>query len=231
MQSSPRLAVSRLQLSASYRSEFRDAFASHSDSITELSLRVALAAYVRSLTALDSRFDRAVQGDGSALSPAERAGFNVFMGKGRCGTCHFAPLFNGTMPPSFTTSEPEIILSPRSPLHRNTVDADPGRFAVDHVAEHRFAFRVPTLRNVAVTAPYMHNGAFATLEDVVDFYDRGGTPAPSHGPSPTLSAEPLHLTSGEKRALIAFLDALTDTVVAPPYCVARTCVRRSVAKM
>jgi cytochrome c peroxidase len=181
--------------------------------VTGLSVRVALAAYVRSLTALDSRFDRAARGDTAALSAAERAGFTVFMGKGRCGTCHFAPLFNGTVPPEFATSEPEIIGVPVR--GRTVVDADVGRAGVDQMEQHRFAFRVPTLRNVARTAPYMHNGAFATLEQVVDFYDRGGG-AGLRKPLPalTLSAQPLHLTRGERSELVAFLRALTDTVVA-----------------
>jgi cytochrome c peroxidase len=214
MASSAQLAAERLRDDPSYRAEFGRALPGRSDSmVTGLSVRVALAAYVRSLTALDSRFDRAARGDTAALSAAERAGFTVFMGKGRCGTCHFAPLFNGTVPPEFATSEPEIIGVPVR--GRTVVDADVGRAGVDQMEQHRFAFRVPTLRNVARTAPYMHNGAFATLEQVVDFYDRGGG-AGLRKPLPalTLSAQPLHLTRGERSELVAFLRALTDTVVA-----------------
>jgi len=169
---------------------------------------------VRSLHALSSRFDRAARGDTTALTTDERRGFAVFMGKARCGTCHFLPLFNGTMPPDFVGSEPEIIGVPEQPVVRGArLDPDPGRGGVDHEATHRFAFRVPTLRNVALTAPYMHNGAYARLEQVVDFYNRGGgSGVGAVVPSQTLPARQLHLDSTEKRQLVAFLNALTDTV-------------------
>lgn len=220
MQSSAQLAATRLQSDTSYRWEFIRAVPGRRDSaVTALSVRVALAAYVRSLTGLNSRFDRAVRGDTTALTPHERKGFTLFMGKARCGTCHFAPLFNGTMPPNFTTSEPEIIGVPgKLGAYDGTIDADPGRGGADHVETHRFAFRVPTLRNVAITAPYMHNGAFATLEQVVEFYDRGGGAglAKPHA-ALTLSTQPLRLSLTERGALVAFLRSLTDTLIAPPH--------------
>jgi cytochrome c peroxidase len=85
---------------------------------------------------------------------------------------------------------------------------------VDHAEAHRFAFKVPTLRNIALTAPYMHNGAFKSLEDVIDFYDRGGgVGAGLRVPNQTLSANPLRLRAFERRDLVAFLRTLTDTVV------------------
>ncbi|HKW49936.1 MAG TPA: hypothetical protein VJN70_20930, partial [Gemmatimonadaceae bacterium] len=178
-------------------------------------LRVAIAAYVRTLVALNSRFDRALRGDTSAITGAERRGFTVFMGKARCGTCHFAPLFNGLMPPELVESEPEIIGVPeKRAIQHARLDADDGRGDVDHEPTHAKAFRVPTLRNIALTAPYMHNGAYATLEEVVDFYNRGGgTGIGAKVPGQTLAAQPLHLTSGEHRDLIAFLGTLTDTIV------------------
>jgi len=181
--------------------------------VTGQSVRIAIAAYVRSLVALDSRFDRALRGDTSALDRAERHGFTVFMGKGRCATCHFVPLMNGTMPPDFTSSEPEIIGVPeRDSRHRGSrLDSDAGRARVDDESAHRAAFKVPTLRNVAETAPYMHNGAFATLEQVVDFYDRGGGAGLGlRVPGQTLSPRRLHLSPTEKADLVAFLRALSD---------------------
>jgi cytochrome c peroxidase len=179
----------------------------------ERELRVALAAYVRSLVALDSRFDRAVRGDSTAMSASERNGFNLFMGKARCGTCHFAPLFGGTMPPEFTHSELEIVGVPRRAVAAHArIDPDSGRANVDHALAHQFAFRVPTLRNVALTAPYMHNGVYRTLEEVIDFYDRGGGAGIGETlRSQTLDAAPLHLASQEKRDLVAFLKVLTDS--------------------
>jgi cytochrome c peroxidase len=179
-------------------------------------LRAVLAAYIRSLVTLESPFDAAVRGDANALTQAERRGFAVFMGKGRCGTCHFAPLFNGAMPPTFTTAEPEIIGTPVRPDSAGAVlDADKGRGGVDGVGEHAHAFKVPTLRNVALTAPYMHNGAYATLEQVVDFYNRGGGAGiGTDVPAQTLARRALHLTETEQHDLIAFLKALTDRRVA-----------------
>jgi cytochrome c peroxidase len=137
------------------------------------------------------------------------------MGKARCGTCHFAPLFNGVAPTAFSTSEPEIIGVPeRAVLEGATLDPDPGRGGVDHVDLHRFAFKVPTLRNIVLLAPYMHNGAYATLEQVLSFYNSGGgRRIGARIPTQTLAARPLHLTAGERADLTAFLRALTDTNV------------------
>ncbi len=181
----------------------------------ERDLRVALAAYIRSLTALNSRFDRAIRGDASAMNARERNGFNLFEGKAKCGTCHFAPLFGGTMPPEFTHSELEIVGIPRANVTSQAkIDADSGRSNVDHALAHQFAFRVPSLRNVELTAPYMHNGVYRTLDQVIEFYDRGGGVGIGETlPSQTLDTVPLHLTSSEKRDLIAFLKTLTDTSV------------------
>jgi cytochrome c peroxidase len=166
---------------------------------------------VRSLAALDSRFDRAMRGETSAMTEQERTGFNLFMGKARCGTCHFAPLFNGAMPPSYTESEPEVIGVPATTARPATVDPDSGRFNVRRIDLHLFAFKTPTLRNIELTAPYMHNGVFRTLDEVVDFYDGGGGHGRGIRVRQTLPTDSLHLSVAEKRALVAFMRALTDT--------------------
>jgi len=209
------LAARRLAEDTSWRRRFAGVFGGSPDSaVTPRALRVALAAYVRSLRAVNSPFDRAARGDTSALTPDARRGFTLFMGKGRCATCHFVPLFNGTMPPDFVVSEPEIIGVPRRPVVRGALlDQDVGRAGVDHEATHRYAFRVPTLRNVALTAPYMHNGAYARLSQVIDFYNRGGgAGVGARVPGQTLPSRELHLTALEQREILAFLGALTDTV-------------------
>jgi cytochrome c peroxidase len=182
-------------------------------SFTGQAMSIAVAAYVRSLQAMNSRFDRAVRGDTAALSASERRGFNLFMGRAACATCHFAPLFGGTLPPTYLESEPEVIGVPAAARTRGAVvDADPGVFAIDRAPLHRHAFKTPSVRNVALTAPYMHNGVFRTLDEVVDFYDRGGgNGLGMHLPNQTLSLEPLELTRQEKRDLVAFLRALTDS--------------------
>jgi cytochrome c peroxidase len=198
-----------------YRARFAHAFGDRGDdsaSVTPLRVRQALAAYERSLIGMSSRFDRAVRGDTSAITADERRGFNLFVGKAGCGSCHFAPLFGGVAPPLYVASDVEVIGTPAAP---NSVrfDADSGRGAIDHRADHIRAFKVPSLRNVAVTAPYMHNGTFLTLRQVMDFYEGGG----AHGrlPNQTLATESLHLTPSERDAVIAFLQTLTDSSVRP----------------
>ena len=210
-------AAVRLRRLGTYPARFRTAFDIADDSaLSPARLRMALAAYLRSLQALDSRFDRATRGDTALISSSERRGFSLFMGKARCGTCHFAPLFNGATPPTYTEAEPEVIGTPAGRLGTRDgarIDPDVGRFAVDRVELHRFAFKTPTLRNVALTAPYMHNGVFRTLEEVLDFYDGGGGAGRGVAtPQQTLPRDSLHLSRDEKRDVIAFLGALTDTV-------------------
>ncbi|MEP6686948.1 MAG: cytochrome c peroxidase [Gemmatimonadales bacterium] len=186
-----------------------------SHAITPRRLQTSLAAFVRSLVAVDSRFDRAVRGDTAALSPEARLGFTVFMGKGACATCHFLPTFGGSMPPGLLESEPEVIGVPSNAVRAGArVDPDPGVAGFDHARIHRHAFKTPSLRNVALTAPYMHNGVYRTLDQVVEFYDRGGGAGIGIAlANQTLAPEQLHLTGAERRALIAFMGALTDSSV------------------
>jgi len=197
--------------------QFRDAFAgsrSRSDAVvTPANIRAALAAYQRSLTRLDAPVDRALRGDTTALTSEQRLGFNVFVGKGKCATCHFLPLTTGTVPPMYQKAEVEVLGTPsRAVMRSGTVDPDEGRFRLSRAAPHRYAFRTPSLRNVALTAPYMHNGAYPTLESVIDFYNRGGGAGIGIAlENQTLPPDPLKLSVGEQRALAAFLRALTDT--------------------
>jgi cytochrome c peroxidase len=211
-------AAARLRRDSTLVREFAAAVGMRPDSaVTGRTVQLALAAFIRSLGGLGSRFDRATAGDTAALA-AERRGFNLFMGKAACGTCHFAPLFGGSLPPAYAISEPEVIGVPATPATRRaTIDPDLGVYAIDHVPQHRHAFKTPNLRNVAVTAPYMHNGVYRTLEEVVDFYDRGGGVGLGIAlPHQTLSSEPLHLSHGEKADLVAFLRSLTDSAYEVP---------------
>ncbi|SOD79145.1 cytochrome c peroxidase [Spirosoma fluviale] len=210
MRTSPHEVVAKLSSSATYRKMFAEAFP---NGLTAPAVRNALAAYIRSLTGLNARPDRYLRGDSVALSAEEMLGFNLFLGKARCATCHFFPIFNGFVPPHYEKTESEIIGVPRSPKTRNArLDADIGKFGTYQKNLHRFAFKTPTVRNVALTAPYMHNGVYKTLEQVVDFYNRGGGRGigiPLDGQ--TLPDAPLNLTSVEQKAVVAFLNALTDT--------------------
>jgi len=207
-------AVARLRQDTAVAKEFAAAFGETGQgAVTERRLQLSIAAFVRSLPGFASRFDRAVQGDTTALTASERRGFDLFMGKAACATCHFPPVFGGALPPTLLESEPEVIGVPsQADTAGARIDPDPGVAGFDHATVHRHAFKTPSLRNVELTAPYMHNGVYRTLEDVVDFYDRGGGAGigielPNH----SLSPEPLRLSAREKRDLIAFMRALTDT--------------------
>jgi cytochrome c peroxidase len=197
--------------------QFRAAYVSRAGAVdtvvTPSRIRGALAAYMRSLTSLNSPVDRALRGDITVLNAAERAGFNVFVGKGKCATCHFLPLTNGTVPPMFQKSELEVLGVPvRAVTNGGRIDPDVGRYRISISVPNKYAFRTPSLHNVALTAPYMHNGAYPTLESVVDFYNRGGGAGIGiRLDNQTLPPDPLHLSAGEQRDLVSFMRALTDT--------------------
>jgi len=214
MHSSVDAAATLLAKDTSYVRQFAAAFpAARTSVVTGTNLRIAIAAYIRSLEALDSRVDRALRGDTPALDREERLGLNLFMGKARCATCHFAPLFNGTVPPMYQDSEVEVIGVPAAVGGRRMqVDPDSGRFRITRSAPHLRAFRTPGVRNAALTAPYMHNGVFRTLEEVVDFYDNGGSTGLGLTlPNQTLPFDSLRLQPSERRAIVKFMQALTDT--------------------
>ncbi|MCA8830629.1 cytochrome-c peroxidase [Hymenobacter pini] len=220
MHGSLEAAARRLQRSSAYVQQFRQAFPGSEvgagSTITPVQIQTALAAYERSLVRLNSRFDQHVRGQREVLSQEEVRGFNVFMGEGKCGTCHFAPLFNGTVPPGFTEAESEVLGVPAAPASRR-LDADQGRYVHVQLPQLRHSFKIPTVRNVALTAPYMHNGAYQTLEQVIDFYNEGGGQGRGlRVPNQTLPPDKLHLTAADQRALKAFLLALTDTASGSP---------------
>lgn len=198
-------AVKSLQRHPQYQALFARAYP---EGVSEASLKNALASYIRSLTSLDSRVDRQLRGQAVALTADEKLGFNLFMGKAKCATCHFFPLFNGTVPPAYQETESEVIGTPATVAGRH-VDTDVGKFILTKREPHRYAFKTPTVRHVAKTAPYMHNGVYKTLEEVVDFYDKGGGNGLGFGlENQTLPFDSLHLTSAEKKALVAFMKAL-----------------------
>ena len=172
----------------------------------------AIACFERTLIALNSKFDKQMRG-ANLMSKDEINGFNIFMGKAKCGTCHFAPLFGGNKPPRYYYNESEVIGVPEKNVSANSkLDRDEGRFTATQVPIHKFAFKTSTLRNIALTAPYMHNGAFATLKDVVDFYDKGGGKGLHIAPAnQTLPFDKLNLSVKEKKDIILFLKTLTDT--------------------
>lgn len=198
-------AVAQLQSDSTYKTLFSQAY---SDGLTESNLKNALAAYVRSLVSLNTRTDRYLRGEPVALTKEEKAGFTIFMGKGKCATCHFFPLYNGTIPPAYIKTESEVLGTPAT-IAEQEPDADAGRYQITKISIHQKAFKTPTVRHVALTAPYMHNGVYQTLEQVVEFYNKGGgTGLGFKLDNQTLPFDKLSLTAKEKRALVAFMKTL-----------------------
>lgn len=198
-------AVAALRNEPESRKLFEEAY---SDGVTESNLKNAIASYIRSLSSLDTRLDRHFRGDETLLTAEEKSGFNLFMGKAKCATCHFFPLFNGTVPPAYQETESEVLGTPAT-AEGKSVDPDVGKFVLTKREPHRYAFKTPTVRHVALTAPYMHNGVFKTLEEVVDFYDQGGGNGLGFNlENQTLPFDKLNLTVSEKKALVAFMKIL-----------------------
>ncbi len=182
--------VAKLNKIKGYRSQFRAVFG------TDVSLQgiaEAIAAYERTIISTNSAFDKYFNGDKDAMTDTAVRGMALFKGKARCILCH-----NG---PNFTDNQFHNLGVPQvGPLK-----VDLGRYNVTRQERDKGAFKTPTLRSIAETAPYMHDGVFATLETVVDFLDAGGTSNPHLSPL----MKPLNLTKKEKADLIAFLQALS----------------------
>jgi len=186
----------------------------------------ALAAYVRSLHPMNSPFDRYLHGPDNILTEKAKRGANLFMGKAQCATCHFIPLFNGLIPPYYALTEFEVLgttasdnfaapnkTAPAKGVPRLNLSPDAGRYNLYPFPFYKGAFKTPTVRNSANTAPYMHNGAFRSLATLLDFYNKGGgaglgLPVPNQ----TLSSVALHLSKDEMNNIIIFIHTLTDSL-------------------
>jgi len=208
-------ALAQLNSDGAYRKAFRKAFSKkRSEMISEKEVYKAIASYIRTLDPYNSPFDQYLAGNKKALTDNQKAGFNLFMGKAQCGTCHFAPLFNGLIPPFYALTEFEILGTTKTEnLLNPESDADDGRFVFRPIKFYKGAFKTPTVRNTAKTGPYMHNGAFHSLETVLEFYNQGGGAGLGLDfPSQTLSSGKLNLTETEKKDIIEFLNSLTDNL-------------------
>ena len=203
------LSVKKLWNDKKYRQMFLTAFPNEDrNNIDTFEVMNAIGSYIRSLVLLNSRFDSYMRGDKTALNESEINGFNLFMGKAKCATCHFMPLFNGTLPPAFQKMETEVIGVPET-ISNQKIDPDLGRYNIVQVESFRHAFKNPTVRNAARTAPYMHNGVFSTLDQVVDFYNKGGGAGLGIKiDNQTLPSDELGLTENERNDIIAFIRSL-----------------------
>lgn len=209
MDGSMRQILRYLQRKEDYKKLFTTAFHKEKDdTIDSVEVLNALAAYSRSLTKLNSRFDDYMRGNRTALTSSELKGFNLFMGKAKCATCHYMPLFNGMVPPKYGEGDAEVIGVPVS-ASEAVADPDSGWFKIVGVESYKHAFKTPTVRNTSHTAPYMHNGIYATLEEVMDFYNKGG----GRGlgiklKNQTLPEDSLHLTESEIADVVSFIKSL-----------------------
>lgn len=200
--------VKELKAVPDYVTSFDSAFGgSDGSTVTIDNVVKAIAAFERKLTANNTPFDRYVAGDQNALTAAQIRGFNLFRsGRSRCFECHGLP--------TFANRDFKIIGVPEV----DPANPDYGRFDVTKGEGNKFGFKVPTLRNVVLNAPYMHNGKFKTLEEVLDFYAAGG--GPGVGFKEPKVDDKIHsytITSEEKQDLIAFMFALTDESNLPQF--------------
>jgi cytochrome c peroxidase len=192
MNEDPKRLVVRLRAIPGYAREFTVVFGTAGATVDDVA--GALAAFVGSIQGPeDSPFDQFLK-DRTGLPPAARRGYTVFAGKASCKTCHNSRDFTNE---TFRN----IGLKPRAP-------ADIGLYLVSPEPGNWGAFRTPSLRDVELTAPYMHDGSLATLKDVIEFYDRGGDANVNRDKL----MRPLHLTAAEKSDLLAFLRSLTGSV-------------------
>ncbi len=194
-------AVDRLSANPAYTRRFEAAFGP--GPVTARKIELALATYERGIVAGPAPFDDWVAGNEAAVSDQVKRGFALFTGKAGCVGCHSGPAFTDH-------SFQDIGSASGSDIGRGALF--PTSVAL------RYAFKVPTLRDVAVRAPYMHDGSLPTLADVVDLYDRGGIPRPSR----SSQIRPLGLSGDEKHDLVAFLESLTshtkpDALPLPPH--------------
>ncbi len=192
------LLITRLSAIPGYVDAFHAAFGD--GPITRQKIEFALATYERSIVSNEAPFDRWIKGDEHAISEQAKRGFDLFNGKANCASCHSGWAFTDG-------SFHDIGVARGNDIGR-------GKLFPKSI-KLRYAFKTPTLRDVARRAPYMHDGSIETLNSVIDLYDRGGIDRPSRADE----IKPLGLTSSEKSDLIAFLQTLTgrqEPVSTPP---------------
>jgi len=206
--------IKKLKTKPEYKKAFKKAF--KDGKISKENFSKALSSYVASLYSFESDFDRFMRNEKEISQDAQK-GFNLFMGKANCATCHFAPHFSGLVPPFFNENESEVLGVTKKPLNQLPVELDTDRGRADSPVKkekswiYENSFKTVTVRNIELTKPYFHNGAFNKLEEVMDFYNEGGGEgAGLKMKNQTLPADKLNLSKPEIKQIIAFLHTLTD---------------------
>jgi len=184
--------VLKLNAIPGYRRQFQRVFGTD---VTTEGIAKAIAAFERTVTSGPSPYDRYLMGDKKAMSPAAVRGMDLFNGKAHCTACHSGPMFSDQ-------SFHNIGVGMDKP------NPDVGRFKITNDPADWGSFKTPTLRDISLTYPYLHDGSEKTLADVVAFYDKGGIPNRNLDPLML----PLNLTRPEKADLVAFMEALTGTM-------------------
>ena len=209
MDQNPALLLTELKAIPEYSRRFDEAFrGSGGSAVTLDNIASAIAAFERTIASVNSPFDRYAAGDRSAMNESAVRGLNLFRSVStRCFECHELP--------TFAMKEYKVLGVP-SLGDPTKVDDDRGRAAISPGASVERAFRVPTLRNVAKTAPYMHNGSLKTLDEVLEFYAKGGGLGRGYKlDNVDDKIRKFDLTPDEKADLTAFLEALTDESMLP----------------
>jgi cytochrome c peroxidase len=187
--------LARVSSIPGYREMFRRAYPG--ERISPEVVARALASFERTVSSRNTPFDRWRQGDQAAVSPSVKRGFQLFLNKAQCSACHQGYNF---------TDDGFHNIGLKTPAG---MAVDEGRYEQRKVKSMMGAFKTPTLREVEITAPYMHNGIYQSLEEVVEHYDRGGDLKDNLDPG----IQSLQLTAREKRDLVAFMKSLTSRPV------------------
>ena len=208
--------AAKLSESEEYMALFRENFKNHKNPISQHTITQAIAVYVGTLQSFNSPFDLYVRKESKEFDAKAKAGYNLFMGKAACATCHFAPTFAGLLPPFYNDTESEILgVWEKFDTIYPSLDNDFGRGDNGKIRSELYiydrSFKTVTLRNIAETGPYMHHGNFKTLQEVLHFYNKGGGGGMGLTvPFQTLSEDPLGLTQTELNQLEAFMRQLSD---------------------
>lgn len=199
MNSNPQQMIEEITDIPYYNEKFKEVFGSGP---SMKNVGKAIASFERTIVTGESKFDRYEKGDKKALTDQEKGGLIMFISKAACTQCH-----NG---PNFTDNTFHNLGVPQE----GPAKEDVGRFAVTKDPKDKGAFKVPTLRNISMTPPYMHTGVFNTLDEVVEFYNQGGGAHPNKSPK----IVKLNMTDSEKKDLVAFLKTLTGELpqIVPP---------------